>query len=40
MDWSVFDGVKVGHVTDAENATGVTVLLFERGAVALSLIHI
>jgi L-aminopeptidase/D-esterase-like protein len=34
MDWSVFDGVTVGHVTDAENATGVTVLLFERGAVA------
>jgi L-aminopeptidase/D-esterase-like protein len=33
MDWSVFDGVTVGHVTDAENATGVTVLLFERGAV-------
>ncbi len=34
MDWSVFDGVKVGHVTDSENATGVSVILFERGAVA------
>lgn len=34
MDWSVFDGVAVGHVTDLEHATGVTVLLFERGATA------
>lgn len=34
MDWSVFDGVAVGHVTDLEHATGVTVLLFEQGATA------
>jgi L-aminopeptidase/D-esterase-like protein len=34
VDWSVFEGVKVGHVTDSENKTGVTVILFERGAVA------
>lgn len=34
VDWSVFDGVKVGHVTDQENKTGVTVVLFEKGAVA------
>ena len=34
MDWSVFEGVKVGHVTDLENKTGVTVILFEHGATA------
>jgi len=34
VDWSVFEGVKVGHVTDWENKTGVTVILFERGATA------
>lgn len=34
MDWSIFEGVRVGHWTDLENATGVTVLLFEQGAVA------
>ncbi len=34
MDWSTFEGVKVGHLTDFENKTGVTVILFERGATA------
>ncbi|MCX7642753.1 MAG: P1 family peptidase, partial [Armatimonadetes bacterium] len=34
MSWSVFEGVKVGHVTDLESKTGVTVILFERGATA------
>lgn len=34
MDWSVFEGVKVGHVTDRNNGTGTTVILFERGAIA------
>ncbi len=32
VDWSVFESVKVGHVTDLENKTGVTVILFENGA--------
>lgn len=34
MDWSIFESVSVGHVTDEENGTGTTVVLFERGAVA------
>lgn len=34
MDWSTFTGVKVGHVTDLEGGTGVTVVLFESGATA------
>ncbi|MCS7263277.1 MAG: P1 family peptidase [Armatimonadetes bacterium] len=34
MDWSVFEGVKVGHLTDYENKTGVTTILFENGATA------
>ncbi|MCS7192821.1 MAG: P1 family peptidase [Armatimonadetes bacterium] len=34
MDWAVFEGVKIGHLTDSESKTGVTVVLFECGATA------
>ncbi len=33
MSWSVFPGVRVGHVTDIDAATGVSVLIAEEGAV-------